>query len=232
MTALPKMPKKQPKNGEVVILLHGALRRGSSMKLLGKYLERSGYETLSVTYPSNRQTFEELADYLHNELHVSEQFNKATKVHFVTHSMGGIVTRYYLGKNRPANLGRVVMMGPPNQGSEFADFMSETERLKPIFDRIFGPSGAQMTTGHAHAAAAGKITYDVGVIAGCVSINPLAPWVLEGEHDGIVPVERTKLPGMKDHIVVRATHTMMMYNPNVWKQVGAFLKSGAFDRAP
>jgi pimeloyl-ACP methyl ester carboxylesterase len=225
------LPEKQPKNGEVVVLLHGALRRGSSMKLLSKYLEHQGYETLSISYPSNQQTFEELAVYLDEQLKVSDQFNKATKVHFVTHSMGGIVTRYFLGKNAPAHLGRVVMMGPPNQGSEFADFMSEQQRLKPYFDKIFGPSGAQMKTEHDHSAA-GKITYDVGVIAGCISINPLAPWVLDGAHDGIVPVERTKLDGMRDHIVVRATHTMMMYNPKVWQQVGSFLKNGAFDHKP
>jgi pimeloyl-ACP methyl ester carboxylesterase len=224
----PTMPPKLPKNGETVVLLHGALRRGSSMKLLSKYLEHNGYDTLSITYPSNKQTFEQLADFMNDKLSIAGQFNAATKVHFVTHSMGGIVTRYYLGKHRPAHLGRVVMMGPPNQGSEFADFMSETEKLKPLFARMFGPSGAQMTTGHDHTAA-GKIDYDVGVIAGSVSINPLAPWVLDGEHDGIVPVERTKVDGMKDHIIVRATHTLMMYNPRVWKQVGSFLGTGEFD---
>jgi pimeloyl-ACP methyl ester carboxylesterase len=224
------MLKPKEKNGELVILLHGALRRGSSMNLMSRYLQRDGYDTLTVTYPSNRQTFEELADYLHAQLSASDQFNSASKVHFVTHSMGGIVTRYYLGKNRPAQLGRVVMMGPPNQGSEFADFMTESERLKPIFDKIFGPSGAQMTTAHSHAAA-GKIDYDVGVIAGSSSINPLAPWVLDGAHDGIVPVERTRLDGMKDHIVVRTTHTMMMYNPRVMRQARAFVRNGSFTRA-
>jgi pimeloyl-ACP methyl ester carboxylesterase len=222
--------KKEPSKGETVVLLHGILRTGGSMRMIKYRLEREGYDVIAITYPSNKQTLEQITDYVHGELKLSDKFNKAGQVHFVTHSMGGLVTRYYLDRHRPAHLGRVVMMGPPNQGSEFADFMSEKKSLSKIFSKLFGPAGQQLRTGHEHDDD--EIDYDVGVIAGSRSINPLAPWVLDGEHDGIVPVERTKIDGMKDHIVLPTSHSSMMYSPKVLRQISHFLKNGAFDRAP
>ena len=212
---------------ETVVLLHGVLRKGGSMKPVELTLKRQGYDVLNITYPSNKHSLEELTDFLHTELKLADSYNKAAKVHFVTHSMGGILTRYYLHKYRPHNLGRVVMMGPPNKGSEFADFLTDKKSLRPIFERIYGPAGSQMRTVHNHAKM--KIDYDVGVIAGSVSVNPLAPFVLPKGHDGIVPIENTKIDGMKDHIIVSAPHTLMMYNPKVWKQIHSFLQNGRFD---
>ena len=150
-------------------------------------------------------------------------------LNFVTHSMGGLITRYYIAKHTPDNLGKVVMLGPPNTGSEFADWLTETKILAPVFAAIFGPASAQLTTHYEHID--GDITYPLGVIAGNVSINPLAPWVLDGfgAHDGIVPVERTKIEGMTDHIVMSATHSFMMFNPKVMQQALNFLQNSAFD---
>lgn len=226
------MGKEQTAPGnETVVLLHGILRSGMSMNILKYRLRYEGYDIVNITYPGNKKTLEELTEFLHKELSLSPSFNGASKVHFVTHSMGGLVTRYYLERHRPANLGRVVMMAPPNKGSEFADFMCDKKSLCRIFEKVYGPAGQQLRTNHEHAED--KVDYEVGVIAGSRSINPVAPFVIRDDrHDGIVPVERTKIDGMKDHIVLPASHTLMMYNPGVQKQISHFLKNGRFDHSP
>ncbi len=221
--------KKQPRKNETVVLLHGILRAGSSMKPVELYLENRGYDVLNISYPSNKMTLEALTDSLHEQISTADKFNNAAAVHFVTHSMGGILTRYYLAQHRPEHLGRVVMMGPPNTGSEFANFMSDHELLGPIFNNIFGPAGQQLRADYKHAANTMDIDYQVGVIAGTLSINPLAPMVFgDIAHDGIVPVSKTVIDGMADHILLPATHTMMMYNWNVLKEINGFLENGAF----
>lgn len=217
---------------DLVILLHGICRKGSSMLPVELYLKNAGYDVMNITYPANKMTLEQLTDDLHDQIAASSQFNAAANIHFVTHSMGGLLTRYYLSKHRPANLGRVVMMGPPNTGSEFADFMLENETLRPLFEAVFGPAGGQLRADYTHAAETMKIDYEVGVIAGTLSINPLAPHVLGNTpHDGIVPVSKTVIEGMKDHILLPATHTMMMYNWKVLKEIGEFLSNGKFSAA-
>ena len=221
---------EQGNNKETVILLHGMLRTGKSMRTVQYYLGRKGYDVISITYPANKHNLQELTEFLHDQLKLSDSFNKASKVHFVTHSMGGILTRYYLSKFRPANLGRVVMMGPPNQGTELADFMTDKKRLGPIFQKVFGPAGQEMRASHKHNDK--PVDYEIGVIAGSISINPLAPYVLEDDNDGIVSVESTRLDGMKDHIVMKSTHSFMMYNPKVMRQIDHFLKNGTFQHKP
>ncbi len=211
---------------ELVVLLHGILRSKTDMLPLAMYLEKQGYEVANILYPSREQSLEDLTEFVHDKISENEHYKNASKLHFVTHSMGGLIARYYIAKRHPDNLGKVVMLGPPNTGSEFADFLSETEILAPAFRAIFGPASEQLITGYEHIDD--DIDYPLGVIAGNVSINPLAPWVLDGEHDGIVPVERTKIDGMADHIVIKATHTFMMFNPKVMEQVKHFLQNAAF----
>ncbi len=211
---------------EIVVLLHGILRSKTDMLPLTMHLKKHGYEAINILYPSREQSLEDLTDFVHEKMLASEHYESADKIHFVTHSMGGLIARYYIAKRRPHHLGKVVMLGPPNTGSEFADFMSETEILAPVFKAIFGPASAQLTTDYEHIDH--DIDYPLGVIAGNMSINPLAPWFLSGEHDGIVPVERTKIEGMADHIVIQATHSFMMFNSKVMDQVKCFLDEGKF----
>ena len=221
--------RRKARKNETVVLLHGILRAGSSMKPIELYLDQQGYDILNLTYPSNKMPLEQLTDNLHEQIGTAETFNDAAKIHFVTHSMGGLVTRYYLAQHRPNHLGRVVMMGPPNSGSEFADFMLDNKVTRPLFENLFGPAGAQLRADYEHATGAMKIDYEVGVIAGTLSINPLAPLVLgDTAHDGIVPVSKTVIEGMTDHILIPATHTMMMLNPKVLKEIGGFLDNGKF----
>lgn len=216
---------------ETVVLLHGIMRTGMSMYVLEQALKRDGYDVINKTYPSTKMSLKDITIHLQQELSLEPKFNSAAKVHFVTHSMGGIVTRYFLGQHKPDNMGRVVMLGPPNKGSEFADFLTDNRHLKPVFDLVYGPAGEQMCTNYEHDDTASDIDYEVGIIAGSASINPLSLLVLtdeHGEHDGIVPVANTVLDKMTDHIVITATHSFMMNNRQAIKEIKEFLKNGKF----
>lgn len=195
---------------------------------LSMFFEKHGYKTINILYPSRKQTLEELTEFVHQEITGSPHYNENSTLNFVTHSMGGLITRYYIHIHKPKNLGRVVMLSPPNTGSEFADFLSDNEILSPLFHGIFGPASHQLKTDYEHIDD--DITYPLGIIAGSASINPLAPWVLDGQHDGIVPVERTKIEGMSDHIIISTNHSFMMFNPKVMEQAHHFLKHEKFKR--
>ena len=220
-----KKPPAQPRN-EFVVLLHGILRSKTDMLPLLNYLKKDGYSGINLLYPSRKKSLEDLTDFIHEKIIAHPDYSDDKTLHFVAHSMGGLITRYYITTRQPKNLGKVVMLGPPNTGSEFADFLKDNKILAPLFKKIYGPAGQQLTTKQKHID--GDITYPLGIIAGTRSINPLAPFILPGPHDGMVPVERTKIKGMADHIVVPSTHTFMMFNPRVMRQVKYFLENGRF----
>lgn len=210
---------------DLVILLHGILRSRTDMLPLSLSLKRKGYTALNILYPSRKKSLEELTEFVRERVEAHPQYKDFRNIHFVTHSMGGLIARYYIATHRQQNLGKVVMLAPPNTGSEFADMLSEHPFLAPLYAKLFGPAGGQLKTTYAHT---GAIDYPLGVIAGNVSINPLAIGVLPGRHDGIVPVERTRIEGMTDHIVLPVTHTFMMFNPRVMAQTRHFLENGRF----
>lgn len=190
-------------------------------------LERSGYATLNIDYPSRRATLETLAENIHPaiELFVS---GLGGPVHFVGHSMGGLLARVYLARHRPERLGRVVMLGTPNGGSEIAD------RLKNIsaYRAFFGPAGQQLGTQRDSAIAAlfPPVDYPVGIVAGDRSIDPLASAFLPKPHDGRVSVANTRLDGMADHVVIATAHPWLMRNSVAIEQTIAFLRDGKFRR--
>lgn len=214
-----------------VVLLHGIGRTSRSLDRLEGVLQDEDYQTLSITYPSRRYTLEQLAEWLRDIVLDASFWNDADgKIHFVGHSMGGLLTRYYLDRYRanvpPIKLGRVVMMGTPHQGSEVADFWHKA----PPYKWFYGPAGQQLTTS-VMGQVAKKPYYELGMIAGTLSWPYVDSWfVMPGENDGRVSVESTKIEGMKDHITVPATHTFIMDRPDVQRQVVAFLKSGSFIR--
>lgn len=217
----------QKSKKDLVVLLHGILRSKTDMLPLSKYLQKRGYYTANILYPSRKMDIESLSDYVAEQIENNPHYNKNAKLHFVVHSMGGLISRYYIEHKKPENLGNVVMLSPPNTGSEFADNLKENRYLSKTYEKIFGPAGQQLSTDYAHPDT--KITYPLGVIAGTRSINPLAWFFLpKGAHDGIVPVERTKIEGMRDHIEMPVTHTFMMFNPKVMQQVHHFLKHSEF----
>jgi len=212
---------------ECVVLLHGLARTSASMTELETKLETAGYAIVNLSYPSRNFPVEELARSAVEEGLAACDSLGTSRVNFVTHSLGSILVRYYFGRNEDPRLHRVVMLGPPNQGSELVDALAEL----PGFELINGPSGEQLGTGsQSIVQELGPVNFDTGVIAGDQGINPLFAFIIPGPDDGKVSVSSTRVEGMKDHIVLPVTHTFMMFNNEVVDQVIHFLKSGQFDR--
>lgn len=208
---------------ECVILLHGLARTDASMSKLEKILDEAGYKAVNVKYPSRKYKVEKLAD-----VSISSGLDACGNtryINFVTHSMGGILVRQYLSKNQITNLKHVVMLGPPNKGSEVVDKLGDF----PGFKAVNGPAGIQLGRGEMSVPnKLGEAHFSLGVIAGSKSINFLLSTMIPGADDGKVSVESTKLEGMQDHITMPVTHTFMMKNNKVIEQVIYFLKYGVF----
>ena len=209
-----------------VILLHGLARSSKSMKKMDKALTESGYLVRNTAYPSTEKPVDELASEVIPPAVESCNEEGDRPIHFVTHSMGGILIRYFLESNELRNLGRVVMLSPPNQGSEVVDKLAEV----PGFVAINGPAGMQLGTDEDDLPSQlGPATFDVGIITGSRSINLFLSAMIPGKDDGKVSVERAKLEGMSDFLVVPYTHPYIMKRKLVIGQVLFFLEHGRFD---
>jgi len=211
---------------EGVLLLHGLARTRASMEPMARFLRERGYLVRNQGYASLSGPIEQLAQEAVESGLARLAGLGAQTVHAVTHSMGGILLRSYLARRRPQFLGRVVMLSPPNQGSELVDALARFA----WFRLVFGPAGCQLGTGEdAVPVRLGRVDFPLGVITG----NRPAPGLrhfFPGPCDGKVSVQRAQVEGMGDFLVLPYGHSMIMRKQVVQEQVLAFLRSGAFNR--
>lgn len=211
--------------GETVILLHGLGRSERSMERLARALAAEGYRPVNLGYPSRDHTIRTLADTLAVEL--ERCCANADPLHFVTHSMGGILVRVWAHEHGADRVGRVVMLSPPNQGSSVAERLPEG-----LLELIMGPASVQLGTDSLSVPVQlPPPDFELGIIAGDVSLNPLFSSWLPGEDDGLVAVESTWIEGADDFLVVPYTHTFIMYRERVMEEVVRFLETGRFSEA-
>ncbi len=215
----------QPAEKDYVIILHGIARNSGNMQKMAKFLSAKGYEVINIDYASTKYDLEKLADNL--AIQLADIANSDRNINFVTHSMGALLARIYINKYRPQNLGRVVQIAPPNNGSEIADLLQNNI----LFKFFYGPAGKQLITDQSEIKTLlGEINYELGIIAGNRTLDPFSSAIIPGRDDGRVSIKNTKIEGMKDHIIIASNHTFIINNKQTLFQVDYFLSNGKFFR--
>jgi pimeloyl-ACP methyl ester carboxylesterase len=209
-----------------VLLLHGHGRTGLSMGLLAARLQAAGWHSLAPSY-GFRRDFPAILAHLREP--VARFADGVDRLDIVTHSMGGLVARALIAAQRPPNLGRVVMLAPPNRGSALADLLL---RLG-LAEAVLGPAHGHLLTrrsAEAEALLGSMVDYELGILAGSRSLSPVPASLLAPPHDGKVSVLSTHLAGMADHLVVPVPHSLMPAHPVTGAQALHFLQQGRFRR--
>jgi triacylglycerol lipase len=214
---------------EGVVLLHGLCRTSGCMQQMSTALSAAGFVVENSSYPSRTASIERLSDGVIAKAIACEKLKDCSKIHFVTHSLGGILVRSYFKRNQDERLGRVVMLGPPNGGSEVVDRLGSW----CLFRKVNGPAGVELGTNpESTPNRLGAVDFELGVIAGDRSINWINSLMIRGKDDGKVSVERTKVGGMKEHITIHGTHPFLMKNREAIDYTLRFLKEGTFAAKP
>ncbi len=212
------------KSGNSVVLLHGLWRDSTAMEPMEDYLAAKGFKVYNISYPSDEYPIEELViKHLQPVVNAIAAKRPVETIHFVTHSMGGILVRYYLSNQSVQNLGKVVMLSPPNQGSKLSDVAIS------ISEDWLGPSGKQLSAKkNSWVKKLGRVDFKLGVIAGNHSTNWITSWFINSENDGVISLENTKVDGMADFLVVPEKHFRIRKLPIAMQQTVYFLQNGSF----
>ncbi len=212
---------------DYVILLHGLGRTNKSMNTMKERLTEEGYEVLNLDYASRSASIPFLSDSIIAPQIHSFCRDTSKKINFVTHSLGGIVVRYYLNRHSLPNLGRIVMLSPPNKGSEVVDFLMQF----PLVPDIMGPAFPQLASdSSSFVNNLPEVKAEIGVITGTSTINFINSIIIPGPDDGKVSLESARLDEMADFYVVNRTHPFIMDAPEVLDQVVFFLQKGRFNK--
>ena len=218
--------KLQAMSGTAVVLIHGIIRSSKSFHQLKHQLQQVGYLVVVFDYPSTRVDIQRAAGYLHETL---ESLDGIDTIHLVVHSMGGLVVRAFLAEHEDRRIERMVMMGVPNVGAQLADQLKH----RWLYKTVFGPAGQQLGKDPEGWIAQLPIPdFEFAIIAGgrgpkSNGFNP----ILEGDDDGTVTVESTRLPGATDFILVGCPHSFLMAHEDATAATIRFLQSGAFRSA-
>ncbi|MCZ6507929.1 MAG: alpha/beta hydrolase [Acidobacteria bacterium] len=209
-----------------VVLLHGLARGPWSLALLARRLDRAGFEVHNLSYPFRPHSLEQALEPIERQL-AERGLVDAERLGWATYSLGGLLARAYLAAQRTEARDRLVMMAPPNQGTEIVDAIGHTRLFRLMFGELASSLGTRRDSLPRRLAIP---TAEIGVIAGRRWINPLGRWLLRSEHDGTVTVESTRITGMADHLVVPHSHTLLMNSTMVASEVAHFLRHGRFHR--
>lgn len=205
-----------------VILIHGVLSSPLSMLKIENALKDSGYKTINFEYSSRKEPIDTVISRLHKEITgISGTGKNIGSINFVTHSFGGIIVRHYLEKHEVDNLGRFVMIAPPNKGSEWSSILLEI----PFFDWLLGSASQNLKP---EDISISPPPCEFGIISGKSGLETGFNPLLDGDNDGTVTVEETRLEGMKDFIVITGQHTVLLGLDKTVKNVLAFLETGNF----
>lgn len=225
IVSLPDVQAYDKHADECVILLHGLGRTARSMGKIETALVEQHYQVWNGDYPSTERSIQILAQQTIEDGLASCRSNQAVRIHFVTHSMGGILVRQYLQKNQIPELANIVMLAPPNKGSEIADVLGDYY----LYKKLMGPAGQQLGTGTSGLAAKLEpVPGVIGIIIGNSSSDPWFSPYIAGQDDGKVSVESARLDEMVDFLVVDAGHTFVMREYVVIQQILYFLEHDRF----
>ncbi len=219
-------PLQEGSGRECVILLHGLGRSSRSMAKMAKFFQQNGYATINVSYPSTKLSIEESSIYLISAIDLARNQN-FSQIHFVTHSLGGIVLRYTFAAGIPDNAGRVVMLSPPNKGSEIVDKLGSWK----LFRWMNGPAGQQLSTSpDSLPNSLGPSNLPTGIITGDrhALFDFWLSTLIEGENDGKVSVANARLENMRDFLIVHESHPFIMNGKEVLEQSLHFIQYGSF----
>jgi len=212
-------------NTECIILIHGLVRSSRSMNKAASLFEKYGYRTININYPSRSKGINQLVKQYIQPIIENCESRNYQQIHFLTHSLGGILLRAYLAKHTIKNLGKTVMLAPPNQGSEIVDKLGHLT----LYSILNGPAGSELGTNqHSIPKQLGEINFETGIMTGDKSINPLLSLLIPGKNDGKVSVKRAQIDGMKDFLIVPHTHTFIMQRTGVIQQALFFIQNCCF----